>query len=302
MAKNVIIRNNENTEIICSEVDTIILPTASGKPAIFRDWDGVTAITTAVSFHKPQIKTVVPSSILTSTSSREPLIKINVPIKISTMIQATVSLPENYTRLLYLESDGKQYIDTGILPTKTTEFEFGAYCYSDHITSGTAHCLMGMRIGQGKPNKEQWRMMVTNYLDTSYSWTGGYVSLGNNQRAQSTEVGITDYVFSYKDGIWSNGNNVTKAIDFSNDIIPTADGELPSSVTLWLFKGNYYGESGDGNPCKDRIKYCKLWQDKKLVRNLVPVLDDKGIPGMFDYVTGETLYNLGTGTFLYAEA
>lgn len=53
MAKNVIIRNNENTEIICSEVDTIILPTTSGKPAIFREWDGITAITTTISFHKP---------------------------------------------------------------------------------------------------------------------------------------------------------------------------------------------------------------------------------------------------------
>lgn len=41
MAKNVIIRNNENTEIICSEVDTIILPTANGGTAIFKDWNGV---------------------------------------------------------------------------------------------------------------------------------------------------------------------------------------------------------------------------------------------------------------------
>lgn len=41
MAKNVIIRNNENTEIICSEVDTIILPTADGGTASFKDWNGV---------------------------------------------------------------------------------------------------------------------------------------------------------------------------------------------------------------------------------------------------------------------
>lgn len=41
MAKNVIIRNNENTEIICSEVDTIILPTADGGTAVFRDWNGI---------------------------------------------------------------------------------------------------------------------------------------------------------------------------------------------------------------------------------------------------------------------
>lgn len=41
MAKNVIIRNNENTEIICSEVDTIILPTADGGTASFKDWNGI---------------------------------------------------------------------------------------------------------------------------------------------------------------------------------------------------------------------------------------------------------------------
>lgn len=90
MAKNVIIRNNENTEIICSEVDTIILPTTSGKPAVFRDWDGITAITTTISSHKPQVKTDVPSSILTVVSSCESLIKINTPIEISTIVEITL--------------------------------------------------------------------------------------------------------------------------------------------------------------------------------------------------------------------
>lgn len=207
-------------------------------------------------------------------------------------------LPEDFTRLEYLESDGNQYIDTGILPTKYTEFELGAYCYSDHIVSGTAHCLMGMRLGNGNPNKEQWRMMVTNFLDKAYPWVGGYVSLGNNQRAQSTEVGINDYVFSYRNGIWSNGNNITKAIDIRNDVIPTADGTIPDDATLYLFKGNYIGESGDGNPCKDRIKSCKIWQQKRLVLDLVPVRDRRRQLGMYNLVNGDVFYNNGSGTFI----
>lgn len=197
-------------------------------------------------------------------------------------------IPNGCTELAYLESTGNQWIDTGILPTKETNFELGVY-YNTPVSATAAECCFGYRYTESP----QWRMMITNYHDRVYSWTGGYVALGNNKRAQATEEGIHEYVFSYKDGIFSNGNNITQAIDISNDTIPT--GSIQDSWTLHLFAGNWSTQ----NLFSGKIYYCKIWQDTKLVRDFVPILDSNGTPCMYDKVSGEMFYNAGSGEFSY---
>lgn len=197
-------------------------------------------------------------------------------------------IPSGCTELAYLESTKNQWIDTGVLPTKTTEFELGVY-YNTPISTTAAECCFGMRY----TTKPQWRMMITNYKDAGSSWNGGYVSLGNNKRAQSTEKDTNAYVFSYKDGVFSNGDRIKEAIDISEDTIPSSP--MPASWTLHLFAGHW-----DTQNCfSGKIYYCKIWQDKVLVRDFVPVLDGNGEPCMYDKVTGGFFYNLGTSPFLY---
>lgn len=103
MAKNVLIRNNENTEIICSEVDTIILPTANGGTAVFKDWNGVdkgSSINTSMCCRNILIPSFEPYSVAA--------IKTNVgypPYKVEAVEGATYSFTENSSG--YYQSENK---------------------------------------------------------------------------------------------------------------------------------------------------------------------------------------------------
>ena len=47
------------------------------------------------------------------------------------------------------------------------------------------------------------------------------------------------------------------------------------------------------------LYYWKYWRNGELAQHLVPALDDYGVPCAKDLVTGNYLYNQGTGTFEY---
>ena len=194
-------------------------------------------------------------------------------------------------RVQFLQGNGSQYIDTKVIPTKTTEFELAAY-YDNVVGYPTGECIFGMRYSIGS----QWRYMVSNYKSGSF----GYASFGNNRRTQSTESNTHNYVFSYKNGVFSNGHNINKSINISNDSSPV--NPIPSSWSLFLFAGNYPAESfRDGT--QGKVYYLKLWENGKLVRDFVPVISPNGEACMFNKVLDEEdgklkLYcNSGSGAF-----
>ena len=48
-----------------------------------------------------------------------------------------------------------------------------------------------------------------------------------------------------------------------------------------------------------KVYSCKIYEDDVLVRALIPVLDDKNQPCMYDYINKRTYYNSGSGEFKY---
>ena len=186
----------------------------------------------------------------------------------------------------YLESTMTQYIDTGAVPTNTTEFELSCY-YDNDVGYPTGENIFGMRYLLGA----QWRYSISNYKAINGC---GYAAFGNNRRAQTTEIGIHEYIFSYKNGIFSNGHNISKSIDISNDVPPITP--IPSSWSLWLFAGNFPNEDYmDGT--KGKVYYLKIWDNGVLVRDFIPVrVGDVGY--MFDRVSCKLFGNQGTGQFI----
>ena len=67
-------------------------------------------------------------------------------------------------------------------------------------------------------------------------------------------------------------------------------------LNIYLFKGkNDYGGDVTG---LQKIKYCKIWEEDNLIRNLVPCYrksDNK--LGLYDIVNGKFYTNQGTGEF-----
>lgn len=46
---NIKVKNNAGTEVVYNNVDTLVLPTTDGTGAVFRQWNGVTEITSKLS-------------------------------------------------------------------------------------------------------------------------------------------------------------------------------------------------------------------------------------------------------------
>ena len=189
----------------------------------------------------------------------------------------------------YLESSGTQFIDTGVIPT--TDLEFELHVKFSALLTTTGQVPMGFRYVQGL----QWRYMVSNYPYLGTSTTYSYASFFNNQRCYAAKVGTLEYVFSLKNGVFSNGigNNTQVSMSGTPPITP-----IPDNWTIYLFKGNQINEGSD--PFTGRIYSLKFWRNGVLVRDFIPVR--KGTVGyLYDRVSGKLFGNAGTGDFVLGQ-
>ena len=82
-----------------------------------------------------------------------------------------------------------------------------------------------------------------------------------------------------------------------NNVTLTRSANLPTSLDLYLFCRNINGSPDRSYNYITRIYYLKIWQDKTLVRDMVPVR--KGNVGyMYDKVTNRLFGNLSTDDFV----
>lgn len=177
-------------------------------------------------------------------------------------------LPLEYQEVEYLESTGTQWIDTGVLATKTTDFEFvGA------ITENTK----------------------TGWIVGAPTWVGIHKKLGTVAVTQTSSghtyvpVGICE-VFTiglFGDKAYFNGaetNTLTRN---------------KSTMTLFLFAYHHTNNTGSITSAI-RMNSFKIWESGVLIREYVPCYrksDNK--PGMYDLATKEFFTNTGTGEFTY---
>ena len=114
--------------------------------------------------------------------------------------------------------------------------------------------------------------------------------LGNQQLSvyiPNSAFYAKDHIFVIdKSGLYINGN---KRLAFNN----TFDGEYP----LYLFTINLAGATA--SIMRFKVHYFKVWENDTLVHDFIPVLDWNDVPCLYDKVSGELLYNQGTGQFLY---
>ena len=186
----------------------------------------------------------------------------------------------------YLESTGTQWIDTGVLPT--TDLEFELHVKFSAILTRTGQVPMGMRYTQGA----QWRYMVSNYHNSDFP-TYSYASFFNHQICKAATSGTLEYVFSLRNGVFSNGIGDDTQVSMSGTppISP-----MPENWTIYLFRGNQINQDPDW--FTGRIYHVKFWKSGVLVRDFIPVR--RGTVGaMYDRVSGKLFGNAGTGAFTY---
>lgn len=186
-------------------------------------------------------------------------------------------LPAGYIELEYLESTGTQYIDTGIVPDNLTglwELSSKRLYTEDYVSSGARNSQTRF-YGYCAA-----RSPIVSYGRGAYTYSSYSITNWD------------DYV-DYKHNYLNNRKIVANGTVLASNIITI------SGITSHIIMFGFTNSTGGITKCRSRIKYLKLTQDNKLVRDYVPALDPNGRPCMFDLVSKTPFYNEGTGEFLY---
>lgn len=176
-----------------------------------------------------------------------------------------------YMLVEYIESTGTQYIDTGFIPNQDTR----VVCDVEWTpaSSGSSYLF-------GAENAS---------VSTSFSFAG------NNGRYRIVYNNAETYFEMSYSGILN--------IDMNKNVLEVNGTQLASgtyatfapSYTMYICcvnrKGSPYGLHSS------KIYSCKIYDNDVLVRDYIPVRDEKGVACLYDKVEKKFYYNAGTGEF-----
>lgn len=195
----------------------------------------------------------------------------NIPgyerVKIERAVTPSSRLPEGYTELEYIRSDGGQHIDALVTPTQNTRVNI------KFSTSETgSHTVFGSDI---------------DWTENGFALGVGFAHYG---KANRTISGLVD------------GN--PHDVDFKKNVI-AVDGATVSTMEIATFSLSYnlavFANNRSGSiqeKTKMALYYCKIYENENAIRDFIPCQDPSGNIGLYDVISGEFYGNAGTGVFL----
>lgn len=194
----------------------------------------------------------------------------NVPgyerLKIERAVTPSSRLPEGYTEVQFIRSDGGQHIDSLIKPTQNMRVNIR---FSTSETG--SHTVFGSDIG---------------WTENGFSLGVGFAHYG---KANRTISGLSD------------GN--PHDVDFKKNVV-TVDGVTVSTMetatfslpyNLALFANNRSGSIQEKTSMT--LYNCKIYENEIAVRDFIPCKNPSGNIGLYDVISGEFYGNAGSGSF-----
>ena len=194
-------------------------------------------------------------------------------------------LPFGYTKCVYLQSDDKQYIDTGIIPNDLTGLsikgEVTSLGSTEALSYGVIEDTTGCRLSTP---------YFTNTTNGSfgYNWNTAFGNIVYNRTPERNFYSSLN-LYNNRYVYYSS-----KHINYLNSLTLTLGN---FTQPIWLFtynsRGSYNTSYGDW---QGKVFRAQITQGDTLVRDFVPCLDETGKPCMYDLVSETPFYNQGTGT------
>lgn len=187
--------------------------------------------------------------------------------------------------LEYLESDGTQYIDTGVKPDDTYGYKVDLMQTALSNLEHNDQCPIGAMTATSR--------FVGTYFGNMSTETTNRVSCGWGSISKYVSItkgySLNERVLSY-----CNYKNDRKII-FNDELIEdiTKIPFTPNNVNLTLFNRNYVNTTGY---FMGRIYSAEVTQGNDVIHKYTPIIRD-GVAGMLDTITGDFLTNAGTGNF-----
>lgn len=192
---------------------------------------------------------------------------------------------EGYRQLLYIESDGNQYIDTGVIPNINTGFEVDFNCSDPVIASNSAQIFNAGGRGTTPHYAVSMYKSGNNVI--------GDITIGDSGNISANITsGVRQYIRYIVDG-----SNKIKCADGSTATITVSTVNVSNSIYIFAMH--------EGNNATRRATMqfygLKLYNGTELIHNYVPMLrlsDDE--VGVYDVVENIFYTNSGTGMFAYS--
>lgn len=186
----------------------------------------------------------------------------------------TLGLPSGYTELMYIESSGTQYIDTGFNPNQDSCVVLDAQMLEGSAPTKTK-IYFGCRSG------------------------GKYFEI-----YKASSSGQTLH-FLYNTGVggeYSVDYTLRRTVEINKNVA-TVDGisKEATYATFQIGRTIFIGaDNNDGTPASItsiRIYTCQIYDNGTIVRDFVPCVNPDGEIGLYDRVTKTFFGNAGTGYF-----
>lgn len=193
-----------------------------------------------------------------------------------------LELPTGYQRCKFLKKSGTAYIDTGIIPDKSMDYDIvfdveSTYSGSLYVFGSDSSYQNGFNLGCDFRNEEGIRFC--KFYTLNYYITYIKLNSGVQYSVQMCENQFT----------------------VNSKVISAISGSYVCAYSLILFGTKREGKAMVNDTyCRNlRIYSFTISKDGNKIMNLIPALDRNGTPCMYDTVSKQTFYNKGTGEFLY---
>lgn len=183
-----------------------------------------------------------------------------------------VVLPDGYTQVEYIQSNGTQYIDTGVRPSHDSTIAIDAEVLASSQT------YWGMFGARRDSSMQFWVF----YNRDESSWCGRYSSNPN----------ITI------NGAYAGRHRISlekNVLKVDNSSSSTGASSFSSNFTSYIFACNNSGSAQ--YMCNIKLYRAEVFSDSQLVRDFVPCKNNSGVIGLYDLVSGQFYTNAGSGVF-----
>lgn len=177
----------------------------------------------------------------------------------------------------YIESDGNQYIDTGIIQSPNQKFEI----VTQPLTLAGNQAFFGVQHAYGA------KYMYLGIYASYRGWLVQYGSSSNYFNYGTKDLNKHTFVLDLP--------NLTLNVDDVSYDISAHSTAISGAYSVWLFARN---DNGVGKTLyTGRVYGYKAYENGELIQDLRPCLDGNNVKCMYDLITGKYYYNQGTGEF-----
>lgn len=196
-------------------------------------------------------------------------------------IEPSGEIPSGYTQLLYIESTGTQYIDTGVNPNsyRRIYIKFNPLSYVYDVS------FFGLVGFSDRGFTDTYQLRTDN-------GSSRFFLNGTSFTASFDFPGINEFEYNYP-SLTINGTSST--------ISDPGEWSYSDDSNIYLFAYRYQtgGTPAPMGYSSMRLYGCKIYDDDQvtIVRDFVPVRNSNNEVGLYDVVNGQFYGNLGTGSF-----